>query len=312
MHSDILNKAFRQQSILVYFISALVVVSILIFGILSLARFKDAQITWEANTHRAFVISRAIADLSRHIGYGGFIHNFKNLVIRRDLSRYQPIIEENIVDLNHDLDQLRHVLTTTEELKADKQLRATFSEYISKYLLSVSMIKKGKNTSEIDAIARVDDTAALKAKIFLISSIERHSLVAQQQAEDKQKIALNFLKLGGIIIFIAILFTTAIMIVYLRRILTANRVSLQNKNRLDNLLDTAPDPMISVTSGGYIVRANHMAEKLFGYSNHELLRMNIEALIPERYRKQHKIHQSEFFTNPKNLFWGRETHLLLL
>ncbi len=74
--------------------------------------------------------------------------------------------------------------------------------------------------------------------------------------------------------------------------------------RLDTLLDTSPDPMISVTPDGHIVRVNLMAQQFFGYTNDEMLSMKIESLIPEKFRVKHVGHRNGFFDNPKNRSMG--------
>jgi PAS domain S-box-containing protein len=63
------------------------------------------------------------------------------------------------------------------------------------------------------------------------------------------------------------------------------------RNKADSwvrgLLESAPDAMIVVSSGGRIVLANAQAEALFGYPRAELRDQPVEMLIPERLRSGH-------------------------
>jgi PAS domain S-box-containing protein len=56
---------------------------------------------------------------------------------------------------------------------------------------------------------------------------------------------------------------------------------------IEQLLESAPDAMVLVDSGGRILAFNGQAETLFGYRREELLGQPIEVLIPERMRPQH-------------------------
>ncbi len=59
--------------------------------------------------------------------------------------------------------------------------------------------------------------------------------------------------------------------------------------------DIAVDAMLLTDDSGQIVRANPVAQRLFGYSKNELESQNIEFLIVPRYRKQYRYYQSLFF-----------------
>src|ERR1700730_3873736 len=52
------------------------------------------------------------------------------------------------------------------------------------------------------------------------------------------------------------------------------------------LLEAAPDAMVVVNHGGYIVLANLQAEKEFGYGPDELLGQNMENIIPESFAER--------------------------
>ena len=53
---------------------------------------------------------------------------------------------------------------------------------------------------------------------------------------------------------------------------------------LAGFLEAAPDAIVVVDRSGHIVIANHLAERLFGYSRQELLALQIEGLVPQRFR----------------------------
>lgn len=69
-------------------------------------------------------------------------------------------------------------------------------------------------------------------------------------------------------------------------ILESNRDITRQKReqeRFKNLLEAAPDAMVSVNRAGEIQLVNTQTEKLFGYSREEMLGKPVEILVPQRY-----------------------------
>ena len=71
-----------------------------------------------------------------------------------------------------------------------------------------------------------------------------------------------------------------------------NKLSNENTNStLDIYLEAvsinSPDAIVSIDETGGIIHWNKAAETLFGYKRSEILKKNITAIIPERFRKKH-------------------------
>ncbi|MBN3563281.1 sensor domain-containing diguanylate cyclase [Aliamphritea spongicola] len=66
------------------------------------------------------------------------------------------------------------------------------------------------------------------------------------------------------------------------------------------LFDMSPDALIQSDTNGMIVRANAEASILLGFSNEELLKMNVDELVPPAYRVNHKAHR-DAHANDDNL-----------
>ena len=65
------------------------------------------------------------------------------------------------------------------------------------------------------------------------------------------------------------------------------------------LFDISPDAMIAVDADSRIVRANAQAERLFGYTEAQLLGSGIDTLIPARARDKHRTHVAHYAANPR-------------
>ena len=61
-----------------------------------------------------------------------------------------------------------------------------------------------------------------------------------------------------------------------------------------NLLESAPDAMIIIDESGRIVIANGQAITMFGYPRADLIGMQIEELMPAKYRDRHIDHRGSY------------------
>jgi len=230
MKAAIADSIYRRQSTWIVLAVGIIVVLMMAFGWMAISRFQTTETSWEAYAQRAVVIDNTLDDLGQKIGYGGFIHNFKNLVLRRDLPRYQAAIERDISGLTADLDQLDSLLRKTEDKAALAQVRATFNEYADMYRMVPQMILDGKSPTEIDAVVKVSDTAAFGAIRQLVVRRIEEAHTAEQNAQTLEASALLFMRLGGLLLLVAIAAAAVTMVKFQKRVLAA-REEADNANR---------------------------------------------------------------------------------
>ena len=75
-------------------------------------------------------------------------------------------------------------------------------------------------------------------------------------------------------------------------------LGLSSPMALEGFLEAAPDAIVVVDWSGNIVIVNQLAERLFGYSRQELLGMQIEGLVPQRFSEHHAGHRNDYFREP--------------
>jgi PAS domain S-box-containing protein len=64
------------------------------------------------------------------------------------------------------------------------------------------------------------------------------------------------------------------------------------------LLELAPDAIVIVEAGGRIVLVNAQAQRLFGYTDEEMLGHPVEMLLPEAARGAHEGHRARYHAAP--------------
>jgi PAS domain S-box-containing protein len=75
--------------------------------------------------------------------------------------------------------------------------------------------------------------------------------------------------------------------------------SVSAEERFRGLLESAPDAMVIVNQYGKIVLVNTQTQKLFGYTDQELIDQSVDILIPVRFRQNHPEHRTHFFADPR-------------
>lgn len=234
MQSEIIKSKLNKKIYLLIAIGFLMISMILLLSHIVSSRFKNSQDIWKTNIHKEVVISEALAVLNRNIGYGGFIHNLKNLIIRRDLSRYQEVIERNIIELSRQLQKIKGLVTSENELIAIRQLQSTFDEYKIKYEIAKEMIIENKTTSEIDAAVKVSDVNAFAAMNVLSSSIKKRIKKVEDSLIPLKSDALRAIQFARFLITIFIVTLIYFLIQYVKREFNNTLQLLDEKQKAEN------------------------------------------------------------------------------
>jgi len=68
----------------------------------------------------------------------------------------------------------------------------------------------------------------------------------------------------------------------------------ESQMRLQGIVDSAMDAIISIDSEQHVTLFNHAAERIFGYEAREVLGRPIQVLIPARFHREHHHHVESF------------------
>ncbi|MBT0585117.1 ATP-binding protein [Alteromonas oceanisediminis] len=170
--------------------------------VVSIYFYYEANKYWQQHTVDSALTYRMQADLLQSLGYGGFIHDFKNLVIRKNVNEASPKILNAIETIEATLNELER--QEGIDAKSINDIRRTISEYKSKLYLAVSLIERGLSSEEIDEQVKVDDTVALTALSVFTDNLNSHMYTKLSETKKQYMIA-HSIHLFSVALLIALL-----------------------------------------------------------------------------------------------------------
>ncbi len=117
---------------------------------------------WDDYQHNALQRQKLLTEVSSQFGYGGFIHNFKNHVLR-GTGKYADRFQENKRRMDQALQQYAQLDLSPEEKNALDAVRMVEAQYTDAINTSIAMHKKGRDPKEIDKAVKINDSPAFKA-----------------------------------------------------------------------------------------------------------------------------------------------------
>ncbi len=105
---------------------------------------------------------------------------------------------------------------------------------------------------------------------------------------------------------------------FLKRIINIDTQRLFSENlfkeikKFEALFQFATLPIILVNKTGRVILANTQAKNLFGYTSDEIAQLQVESLVPMRFRDKHLSHRAQFEKRPENRPMGKGMQLLAL
>lgn len=115
--------------------------------------------------------------LKRAMGYGGFIHQFKNYVLRVDEPRIAKI-EANLAAARTALSDYQALGISEEESAAIAAIKAVISDYEKGVQRVQEMAAGGASVADIDAAVKVSDAPALNGLVSLSEALDVDALAA--------------------------------------------------------------------------------------------------------------------------------------
>jgi len=280
-------------------ISAIVVVicSSVIGGLVFIDRIKKIENEWDVYATHFSDESIALSNLYSHLGYGGFIHDFKNYIIRQDEELFMKLSRDKH-DLRLDLDNYKsNFLVPGMEVEFES-LRNVIEQYIEKLELARVKIAEGIRPDELDRLMWVDDQPALEALNSISNKMIQHATEDTVAIRKRTSATIELIVFMLSALVLVVLFLVYVVITVNRQFLKSKMVAEESKDALDGILNSLSDTVISVDEKSNIVWVSGAVKKMFGYEPEELIGLNVKRLIPENARKDHAKWFRGYFANP--------------
>jgi len=241
------KKAFRLGFILI----TLVLLIQMVVLVREYEDFSAIRDVWSKTTTQAIYKNQLLSTFSQKVGYGGFIHNFKNYVLRKK-NEYRILAENDLERAFDILADYRKQQNTQDELSALASIENTLKTYQGMLFSVKDEVLAGKQSEAIDKLVAVHDAAAIDAFETLFIEVKKYSTdgtVALNELIDDGE----FISLVDLLIIVICLFSYWYLAYIVRRL---NRESEQKVHYLEQLNNSLPCGFIIADASGNIYELN--------------------------------------------------------
>jgi len=284
------NRSLNTPSIILFI--ALLSSSLVIgANLYSIVKGREISQRWQYLSNEIIEASYRLHKVERNFGYGGFIHHFKNLVLRRHQA-YVDLAEEKLLKTENNLQKLKS-LNTLQAHSADiDEIEKVIQNYREKfYFIKSNQIAITETPHKIDSQVKVDDNKALIALANIIEVIEEKRISQKAELDLIQQELEHSIRYLLMAIVAAILSFTGLVLLYIK---TKNF-----SQQFENLFEHSPNGLFEIDAKGVIVKVNHKALEMFRYTERELLGKKIEKLVPPAHMDKHIQYRREYEKKPR-------------
>lgn len=282
------HTAFKKKLPWVIGTSAFLNVLLIVYLVIQASAINRLESIMLEQAPTTFAMTQKLADIERTIGYVGFIHHFKNYIIRRDEKYYELALasHQKAIEKINEFEKL----TDKDDLILEiDQLKETLVEYHTN-LVKSKQISSDLSISNIDDLVKVDDTQADIAlhslQSYLLPRFEQIYSETTNELSNLSKMNLLFNLLVAPLIILVSYFI-------LKIINRAHKLSSQ----LGSILEISPDGILYISNKGAIIRANSKACELLEYTEQELFNIPLEQLVAPEYRSYCTRYREKVFGN---------------
>ncbi|MBY5973807.1 response regulator [Ferrimonas balearica] len=160
---------------------------------------QDGQ---RAQREAARDLPSALHRLERAIGYSGFIHHFKNAVLRPNEPAYYALAEEDYQEAVQALRQIHELGITIGTDLPMSALHATLADYHNRLQLARAAADEGMSIADVDMLVRISDDDATLNLLELEEQIT--AAIASWQTREASIASQERILLSGLFLLLAI------------------------------------------------------------------------------------------------------------
>jgi len=171
-----------------------------ITGLIQLKAIVNIGGQWTHYQETALKRQVQLAEIKSQFGYGGFIHNFKNHVLR-GTQKFADRFDKNNNRMQQAFETYGKLDLSSEERTALSAAHAVANQYTEAIKTSVNMHQNGKTPMEIDKTVKIDDAPAFKA----FQTLKKHVQILEKAAGDALNQTINKLQILMIVAGLAVI-----------------------------------------------------------------------------------------------------------
>jgi len=186
---------------------------LMITGLLQLRYIINIGNQWWEFRNTALQRQVQLAEIQSQFGYGGFIHNFKNHVLRGS-QKYAERFKKNKERMDKAFATYLKLDPTPSERQALDAIKGVAAQYAKAIETSIRMHAEGKDPVAIDKMVKIDDTPAFKGFEVLrkhVKTLEQRTATLVNQSIRKLYI-LMLVTTVSMALFFALFFTVLIRV----------------------------------------------------------------------------------------------------
>ncbi len=190
--------------------------TILLAIILVNRSMNQVEQIWADYNQQSVAKLALLGEIQSQFGYGGFIHNFKNYVLRGQ-DKYQDRFKKNSSVMQNAISQLKEISPTDREQQAIKKIELVAKAYSDNMHIAASLVAQGKTATEVDKIVKIDDTPAFEAFKTITTVIKKdESTTSATMLSTLTSLRVTTIITMAIIIFAMVAFILMVRSVILR------------------------------------------------------------------------------------------------
>jgi|GEM_PF-6677453 len=271
----------NKQIIIVILAGILITASLLVLSTSLKNKIYALNQQWDDVNQSAFAKVQLLDNFYQNFGYLGFIHYFKNFLLRKDVL-YLINAEMKLSESIQNIRQLKKLKLNESDSSQLAEIEKVVLEYQQK-LYELQTFRKEQpslSITEMDKIVRVKDKPAALALEKLKQSF--NAIGKEEKVKIKEKLELTIYYLHLLIYFLipVVVLVTAGYIVYILRL-------DKSLNEIKAIFLSSPSALVLSDQKGRILNQNKNAEDLLGYSKQDFKNMVIEDLIHSDIATKH-------------------------
>jgi len=153
---------------------------------------------------------KQLAEIKSQFGYGGFIHNFKNYVLRGQ-QKYVDRFKQNKTIMFATINNLKQLPLVPEEKEAINKIEGVAQEYVKNINLAVLLVSQGKIPTEIDHAVKIDDSPAFQGFKVIEKAIRSLELASSSSMQKDMK-SLSYVIIISLSSFVVILLLMGLLL----------------------------------------------------------------------------------------------------